>query len=241
MKPKILEIIPINHEYEDAENSVLRHFTRLRNLYIKERLQVDDIYYIIFQEEKDKKIIEILKGALKMIYERKPKDFIVSLNYPEIIRNIRRFRQILELEYSNWHVFLNLTSLKHHLHSFLLRDGLKSKNYELFPYEIYDFHYESSSNYVIIPDYRELELVDYEIMEMFIDKKNEPLSLKIFINNLETPGWDKSISTFDQKLRKRLNLLVNRGLLDYKVGANGEKFYKLKFFNLDYFSIRENE
>ncbi len=232
MKSKILEIIPINHEYGDAENSALVHFSRLRNLYIKGK-QVDDIYYIIFHKEKDTQLIEILKGALKMIYNKKPKDFLLSLNYPEIIRNIRKLRRILESEYNDWQVYLNLTSLSHHLHSFLLRDGLKSKYYELYPYEIFDFHYDTPSNYVIIPDYRELDLIDYEIIEFFINRENEPLNLKIFVNNLEAPGWDKSISTYDQKLRNRLNLLVERGLLEYKVGPNGEKFYKLKHFRLD--------
>lgn len=232
MKPKILEIIPINHEYENAENSALVHFTRLRNLYISGK-RVDDIYYIIFDKKKDIKAIEILKGALKMIYEKKPKDFIVSLNYPEIIRNIRKLRLILESKYIDWQIYLNLTSLPHHLHSFLLRDGLKSKYYDLFPYEIFNYHYNAPSNYVIIPDYRELDLVDYEIMELFINKDNEPLNLKIFINNLEAPGWDKSISTYDQKLRNRLNLLVEKGLLEYNVGPNGEKFYKLKYFHLE--------
>ena len=59
------------------------------------------------------------------------------------------------------------------------------------------------------------------------------MNLKVFIRELEAPGWDKSISTYDQKLRNRLNLLVEKGLLEYNVGPNGEKFYKLKYFHLE--------
>ena len=41
------------------------------------------------------------------------------------------------------------------------------------------------------------------------------------------------ISTYDQKMRNRLNGLVDRGLWDYYVGPNGEKFYKIKYFHLE--------
>ena len=59
------------------------------------------------------------------------------------------------------------------------------------------------------------------------------MSLKMFISDLDAPEWNKEISTYDQKVRKRLNFLVDRGLLSYKRGPNGEKFYKLKYFRLD--------
>ena len=43
---------------------------------------------------------------------------------------------------------------------------------------------------------------------------------------------DKTISTLDQKLRRKLNALVDRGLLDFKIGPNGEKAYYLTVFRL---------
>ncbi len=55
----------------------------------------------------------------------------------------------------------------------------------------------------------------------------------MFLSELDAPEWNKKISTYDQKVRKKLNFLVDRGLLDYKRGLNGEKFYNLKYFRLD--------
>ena len=113
---KIMELIPINHEYADTENSVLVHFARLRNLNIEGK-SVNEIMYVVFNEEKDSKVIELLKGALKIISDIKPKEAVFSLSYPEIIRNVRSLRQTLEERYSGWVIFLNLTSLRFHLHS----------------------------------------------------------------------------------------------------------------------------
>ncbi len=59
------------------------------------------------------------------------------------------------------------------------------------------------------------------------------MSLKMFLSELNVPEWDKTISTYDQKVRKRLNFLADRGLLEYNRGPNGEKFYKLKYFRLN--------
>ena len=45
---KIMELIPINHEYADTENSVLVHFARLRNLNIEGK-SVNEIMYVYSQ------------------------------------------------------------------------------------------------------------------------------------------------------------------------------------------------
>ncbi len=231
MNNNVLELIPINHEYTDPKKIPGVHLSRLSQLKIREDGQVNEIYFILFNKEGYQTIQEILKGALQLIGMEEPKEFYISLNYPEIIRNIKNLRVMLERDYLNWKVYLNLSPMRHHLHSFLLRDGLKSQKYELIAYEIFNFDYRKFS-YVIIPDHRELELIDYEIMDLFIERKNEPLNLKKFVN-LEAPGWNKSISTYNQKLRNRLNYLVEKGLLYYKVGPNNEKFYNLKYFGLD--------
>lgn len=231
MERGILELIPINHEYLDKSNISLVHFSRIRQLLFKKE-KVDKITYLIFHKEKDIEVIEYLKGTLPLIFQGETTEFFISLNYPEIIRNIRFLRQKLEEFYEDWQIFLNLTPLKYHLHTILLRDGLNSDKYTLYPYEILDYNY-TSFNYVIIPNYMKLDLVDFEIMEKFVDKENSPMNLKIFINELNALGWDKSISTYDQKMRNRLNELVDRGLLEYYAGPNGEKFYKLKYFHLE--------
>ncbi len=231
MNRGILELIPINHEYKEKSDISLVHFSRIRQLIFKNE-KVDKITYLIFNKEKDIEVIEQLKGTLPLIYQGETTEFFISLNYPEIIRNIRFLRQKLEEAYEDWQIFLNLTPLKYHLHTILLRDGLNSDKYILHPYEILDYNY-TSFNYVIIPNYMNLDLIDLEILEKFVDKKNDPMNLKVFIRELEAPGWDKSISTYDQKMRNRLNELVDRGLLDYYVRSNGEKFYKLKYFHLE--------
>ena len=227
----ILELIPINHEYKKKGEISIVHFSRIGQLMLK-REKVDKITYLIFDKEKDTEVIEHLKGTLQLLYKVETTEFYISLNYPEIIRNIKSLRQKLEENFKEWHIFLNVSPLKFHLHTILLRDGLNSEKYTLHPYEILNFDYESFS-YVVIPNYTKLDLIDLEIMEKFIDQKNEPTNLKVFIRELEAPGWDKSISTYDQKMRNRLNELVDRGLLDYKAGPNGEKFYTLKYFHLE--------
>jgi len=231
MKSEILELIPINHEHSDSELSPSIHLARIRQLNLKGEY-IDDILYILFNEKEDEKAIQFLKGSLRLIYEKKPKKFNVSLRYPEIIRNIKNLRKKLEEQYSGWLIYLNLTPLRFHLHGILLRDGLNSPKYELFPYEILDFDYRTFSH-VIIPDYRNLDLVDYQILELFFETENEPRNLRDFVENLESPDWNANIRTYDQKVRNRLNLLVDKGMLDYNVGRNGEKFYKLKYFNLE--------
>lgn len=231
MEQNILELIPINHEYVDTAKSPVAHLARLRELTLKGQ-KVNKIIYLIFHEEKDNKVIELLKGMHQFLFQGEPDEFQLSLKYPEIVRNVRKLRCHLETSYEGWYIYLNLTPLRYHFHSIILRDGLKSHSYELFPYEIYDLDYRSF-NYSIIPDYRELDLVDYEIMELFFENKNNPMTLKEFLNKLEAPSWNKKISTYDQKIRNRLNLLVDKGLLDYTRGLNGEKFYKLKYFRLD--------
>lgn len=231
MRFQVLELIPINHEYSNGELSPSIHLARIRQLNLKSEF-IDDILYILFNEEEDEKAIQFLKGSLRLIYEKKPKKFYVSLKYPEIIRNIKNLRKKLEEQYSGWLIYLNLTPLRFHLHSILLRDGLSSTKYELFPYEILDFNYRTFSH-VIIPEYRNLDLVDYQILELFFETENEPRNLRDFVENLEAPEWNTNIKTYDQKVRNRLNLLVDKGLLDYNVERNGEKFYKLKYFNLE--------
>jgi len=231
MEQKILEIIPINHEYSDSKEIPAVHLARLVQNALNNE-SVDDIIYLIFNEEKDRKIIEILKGMHELFFNKEPKEEKLSLDYPNIIRGVRNLRRVLERDYQGWSLFLNLTPLRHHFHSIILRDGLKSDLYELLPYEIYNPDYKKF-DFVIIPDYRELDLADYEIIDLLFIKENKPMSLKMFLSELDAPEWNKEISTYDQKVRKRLNFLVDRGLLNYRRGPNGEKFYRLKYFQLD--------
>lgn len=231
MEQKILELIPINHESSDSKEIPAIHLARLVQKALNDET-VDEIIYIIFNEEEDRKIIEILKGMHELFFNKEPKEELLSLEYPNIIRGVRNLRRRLERDYNGWSLFLNLTPLRHHFHSIILRDGLKSDSYELLPYEIYNPDYKKF-DFAIIPDYRELDLADYEIIDLLFTRENKPMSLKMFISDLDAPEWNKEISTYDQKVRKRLNFLVDRGLLSYKRGPNGEKFYKLKYFRLD--------
>ena len=231
MKQKILELIPINHEYSDSKEIPAIHLARLVQKALKDET-VDEIIYIVFDEEKDRKVIDILKGMHELFFKKEPREETLSLEYPNIIRSIRNLRRSLENNYNGWKLFLNLTPLRHHFHSIVIRDGLKSDLYELLPYEIYNSDYKKF-DFAIIPDYRELDLADYEIIDLLFVKENKPMSLKMFLSELDVPEWNKKISTYDQKVRKRLNFLVDRGLLDYRRGLNGEKFYKLKYFRLD--------
>lgn len=231
MKQKILELIPINHEYSDSKQIPAIHLARLVQKALKDEA-VDEIIYIVFDEEKDRKVIEILKGMHELFFKKEPREEPLSLEYPNILRSIRNLRRSLENNYKGWRLFLNLTPLRHHFHSIIIRDGLKSDFYELLPYEIYNPDYKKF-DFAIIPDYRELDLADYEIIDLLFVKENKPMSLKMFLSELDVPEWNKKISTYDQKVRKRLNFLVDRGLLDYIRGLNGEKFYKLKYFRLD--------
>lgn len=235
MRAQRLEIIPINHQYSDSEKSPSIHFSRIRQLNLEED-SIDDIYYILFDKEEDEKAIQLLQGSLRLIYEKNPKKFFVSLRYPEIIRNIKRLRQVLEENYEDWVIYLNLTPLRYHLHAILLRDGLNSTKYELMTYEIFDYHYRTF-NYAIIPEYKNLDLVDFQILELFFDSENTPLNLRVFVDSLESPDWNKKIKTYDQKVRNRLNYLVDKGLLSYEVRQNGEKFYRLKYFKLEYSQV----
>ncbi len=231
MEQKILELIPINHEYSDSKEIPAIHLARLVQKALNDEM-VDEIIYIVFDEEKDRKVIEILKGMHELFFKKEPREELLSLEYPSIIRGIRNLRRMLENNYNGWRLFLNLTPLRHHFHSIILRDGLRSDFYELLPYEIYNPDYKKF-DFAIIPDYRELDLADYEIMDLLFTKENNPMSLKMFLSELDAPEWNKKISTYDQKVRKRLNFLVDRGLLDYNRRENGEKFYKLKYLRLD--------
>lgn len=231
MEQKILELIPINHEYSDSKEIPAIHLARLVQKALNDET-VDEIIYIVFDEEKDRKVIDILKGMHELFFKKEPREEHLSLEYPSIIRGIRNLRRMLENDYNGWRLFLNLTPLRHHFHSIILRDGLRSDFYELLPYEIYNPDYKKF-DFAIIPDYRELDLADYEIIDLLFMKENNPMSLKMFLSELDVPKWNRKISTYDQKVRKRLNFLVDRGLLDYKRRLNGEKFYKLKYFRLD--------
>jgi len=231
MEQKVLELIPINHEYSDSKEIPAIHLARLVQKALNDEM-VDEIIYIVFDEEKDRKVIEILKGMHELFFNKEPREEHLSLEYPSIIRGIRNLRRMLENNYNGWRLFLNLTPLRHHFHSIILRDGLGSDFYELLPYEIYNPDYKKF-DFAIIPDYRELDLTDYEILDLLFMKENNSMSLKMFLSDLDAPEWNKKISTYDQKVRKKLNFLVDRGLLDYKRGLNGEKFYRLKYFRLD--------
>lgn len=231
MEQKILELIPINHEYSDSKKIPATHLARLVQKSLNHEM-VDEIIYIVFNEEKDRKVIEILKGMHELFFKKEPKEEFLSLEYPGIIRGIRNLRRMLENNYNGWRLYLNLTPLRHHFHSIILRDGLRSDFYELLPYEIYNPDYKKF-DFAIIPDYRELDLADYEIIDLLFTKENNPMSLKMFLSELDAPEWNKKISTYDQKVRKRLNFLVDRGLLDYERKRNGEKFYNLKYFRLN--------
>jgi len=231
MEQKILELIPINHEFSDSKEIPAIHLARLVQKALNDEM-VDEIIYIVFDEEKDRKVIDILKGMHELFFKKEPKEELLPLEYPNIIRGIRNLRRMLENNYNGWRLFLNLTPLRHHFHSIILRDGLRSDSYELLPYEIYNSDYKKF-DFAIIPDYRELDLTDYEIIDLLFTKENNPMSLKMFLSELDAPEWNKKISTYDQKVRKKLNFLVDRGLLDYKRGLNGEKFYNLKYFKLD--------
>jgi hypothetical protein len=66
-----------------------------------------------------------------------------------------------------------------------------------------------------------------------VELGNKPTPLKTFLDLVDVPGWDKTISTLDQKLRRKLNAMVTRGLMDVKMGTSGEKYYLLKDFILE--------
>ncbi len=231
MEPRVLELIPINHEYSDSKKIPGIHLARLVHKATKEEA-VDEIIYLLFDEEEDRKIVELLKGMHELFFKKEPREEVLPLSYPNIVRGVRNLRRALERDFEGWKVFLNLTPLRRHFHSIVLRDGLSSAAYELLPYEIYNSDYRKFS-FAVIPDYRELDLADYEIINLLFARENAPLSLKSFIRELSVPEWDRTIATYDQKVRKRLNFLVDRGLLKYDRGPNGEKFYKLKRFKLD--------
>jgi hypothetical protein len=225
-----MEIIPINHQYSDIKKIPIIHLARIRELTIHQE-DINEIYLISFNQEGDESVIEMLQGSLELIIDVKPKIFHLSLSFPKIIQEIASLRHTLELKYVNWRIYFNTTPLQHHFHAILLRDGLTSDEYEFFPYEIFDYRHENFS-YVIIPNFLHLDLVDWEIMQRFIEAQNEPLSIKNILNVLEAPAWKDTLSTADQKLRKKLNFLVERELLKVKLGPNGEKFYSIKYFQL---------
>ena len=63
-------------------------------------------------------------------------------------------------------------------------------------------------------------------------EEERTMTLRQFQTIIDMPGWNRKLKTIDQKLRLKLNNLVEKGLLEVILGANGEKFYFLREFEL---------
>lgn len=225
-----LEVIPVNYEYPDKKRASNMHLSRVRQANLN-GTPIDKVLFISFHESEDEQVITQLTDALFFLQELKPEIYHVSLTYPKILQDISKLRRFIEHEHANRKVYLNLTPVQTHMHAMILRDGLSSKVYDFYPYEILDYRMDSF-NFVVVPNYLELDTVDWEVMEKLVDMGNKPTPLKTFLDLLDVPDWNKSISTLDQKLRRKLNTLVMRGLMDYKIGPSAEKYYLLKDFTL---------
>lgn len=226
-----LEIIPVNHEYPDQKRASTMHLSRVRQANL-EGTPIDKVLFISFHDDEDERMIAQLSDALFFLQEIKPEIVHVSLTYPKILQDISKLRRMIEHTYVNRRVYLNLTPVPAHLHAILLRDGLTSDVYEFYPYEVLDYHLETF-NFVVVPNYQELESADWEIMAKLVELGNKPTSLKTFLDLIDVPGWDKTITTLDQKLRKKLNDMVKRGLITSSIGTSGVKYFVLKDFSLE--------
>ncbi|HME50689.1 MAG TPA: hypothetical protein VKM55_00595 [Candidatus Lokiarchaeia archaeon] len=226
-----LEVIPVNHEFPDKKRASNMHLSRVRQANLN-GTPIDKVLFISFHESDDEKVITQLTDALFFLQELKPDIVHVSLTYPKILQDISKLRRFIEHEYANRRVYLNLTPVQTHMHAMILRDGLSSKVYDFYPYEILDYRMDSF-NFVIVPNYLELDTADWEVMGKLVDMGNKPTPLKTFLDLLDVPGWDRTITTLDQKLRRKLNNMVGRGLMDVNIGASGEKYYMLKDFALE--------
>nr|MDO8112506.1 hypothetical protein [Candidatus Sigynarchaeota archaeon] len=226
-----LEVIAVNHEYPDKKRASNMHLSRVRQANLN-GAPIDKVILISFHEGEDEQVITQLTDALFFLQELKPEVVHVSLTYPKILQDISKLRRYIEHEHANRKVYLNLTPVQMHLHAMILRDGLSSTVYDFYPYEILDYRM-GSFNFVIVPNFFELDTVDWEVMGKLVELGNAPTTLKTFLDLLDVPGWDKTITTLDQKLRRKLNTMVTRGLIDVKIGTSGEKYYMLKDFNLE--------
>jgi hypothetical protein len=232
---KIVEIIPLNPCHPDHEGHAAIHFGRIRQVVLSGK-SVDHIYLINFStqesDEKYQNFRESLIGALKFAYDGKPTEISISKDYPEIIPEISKIRSQIEQSFPDAQVYLNLTPLQLHFHAFFLRDGLCSKKYDFFPYEILNFSHKKF-DIVIIPEYHNLDLLEWDILNRIVELKNSPMSLKQFLHDEAFQSTVKEIKFPDQALRKRLNRLVDQGLMQLSIHANGEKKYKLKQIGLN--------
>ena len=229
-KKGILEIIPINPRYEPTKLTMI-HLGRLREETLKNR-RVDKNMLISFDKGGDDQVIKILQGAFQIFQYDLPEIKYITPKYPEIISDIKSLKRYLNAFYEGWDVYFNTTPLERHFHAILLRDGLTSSEYNFLPYEIFN-PVSQNFNLVIIPNTNDLDIIDWEIMTKFSDTNNDPMSLKDFLQIEELLQQDKTIKTYDQKLRNRLNNLVEKGLMSVKLGPRGEKSYYLKYFQIE--------
>jgi hypothetical protein len=225
---RVLEIIPVNPKYQPNEVIAGVHFGRISPKGTDE-LPVDRIILLSFDGASKSLPFQNLVNSLSLIPYGEKEVREMSIQYPEMFTDIKNFRIYVEMNYPSYEVFLNVTPFSHHFHAMLFRDGLQSKIYHFWPYEILDPRWRTFKH-VFVPNYFGLNSIDWEIIAELGKDAERMLSLHELQEVLEMPGWNKNIKTIDQKLRGRLGHLVEQGLLDFIVRANGEKFYFLRKF-----------
>ena len=227
----VVEIIPVNQYYHIEQDKMMIHFARLRELYHAGK-RVSHILFLSFQEE-DKKFIELLKGSLQLLEYQEASTELINSSFPQILGDIEGLRLRLETKFQDYRIFLNCTPFSHHFHAFLLRDGLNSSKYDLFTYEIFNPR-SKDFDYVIIPHTPKLTLDDWTLMRICLNSGKRRMTLREYMVIAEGEiSARKKVRYMDQKLRKRLNNLVDNGLMDVEIGQNGEKIYNFKDFKME--------
>jgi len=226
-----IEIIPVNPLLEPQESRAWNHFGRI--IPIGKSLDPPDkVLLLSFNKASETPEFANLVNALSLIPHGSEEVREISIEFPEFFTDLKKLRVSIEVETPNHVIFLNLTPFIHHFHAILFRDAMESKIFTLRPYEILEPRWQTF-NHVFVPNYFKVDLVDWEIFSELSKGGRKVMSLKQLQEVLELPGWNKNIKTIDQKLRSHLNQLVDQGLLDVQIGANGEKLYFLKAFRLN--------
>ena len=226
----IVELIPVNQHYHIEQDKTMIHFARLRELHHAGK-KVDHILFLSFSED-DQNFINQLKGSLQLLDYEQTSTMYIDPSYPLILSEISRIRTKLESLYKNHQLFLNCTPFNHHFHAFLIRDGLNSSQYELTCYEIFNPRSKNFEN-VVIPQTPQLTLDDWMLLRICLESKQKRMTLKDYIALTEGEmGSKKKVRYLDQKLRNRLNQLVDKGLMANDIGQYGEKIYYLKYFKI---------
>ncbi len=224
-----LEIIPINHLYPESSMFVPVHLGHLNHRQLRHE-PIDEIL-LLNLTDKSHPETGFLTGTLEMIHSGPIKTQTVSLEYPQIIQDLKKIRENLEKDKINYEIFINLTPFTRILHAVLFRDAFDSDKYDYYPFEIWDIDQESFS-FIMIPNTRKLGLFDWQILNHMIDKNNIPQSIASFLKSPVFKEKGKTLQTPDQKFRNHLNNLVDKGLLEFNTVERGKKKYYIKLFEL---------